>query len=347
MGEGDQGGRHYAGAVRRERSGGPIARSLIVWGVAAVSALCAPSSRSQTEAYPARPVRVIVGLAPGGATDIQARLFAQKLSEAFARPFVVENRAGAGGTIAYALVAKSPPDGYTLVAAASGFSSTPLFYPKLPYDPFKDFGAVSLLVQAPFLLLVHPSVPAKSARDLIALARARPGLIDFGSAGHGTSTGMALDMFRIMARVKITHVPYKGIGQALVDTLAGQVHGYFGNPLSSLVYVKAGRLRALAVTSAARSRVLPDLPTVAESGVPGYESTTWHGWLAPAATPPAVIGRLNGELAKSARAPDLADKLSADGAEPVGSTPEHFARLLAVEAERWRKIVKETGIDTR
>jgi len=330
---------------RKERL--DIARALIVCGVLAMSALCATPSRSQTETYPARPVRVIVGLAPGGATDIQARLFAQKLTESMGRPFVVENRAGAGGTIAYAIVAKSPPDGYTLVAAASGFSSTPLFYPKLPYDPFKDFVPVSLLVQAPFLLLVHPSVPAKSVRDLVSLAHARPGMIDFGSAGHGTSTGMALDLFRIMARAKITHVPYKGIGQALVDTLAGQVHGYFGNPLSSLVYAKAGRLRALAVTSATRSRVLPDLPTVAESGVPGYESTTWHGWLAPAATPPAVISRLNAELAKNARAPDLADKLSSDGAEPLGSTPEHFARQLVIEADRWRKVVTETGIATR
>ena len=314
------------------------------FAITLLAAAFLPATALAQDSYPARPVRVIVGLAPGGATDIQARLFAQKLTEAFGRPFVVENRAGAGGTIAYAQVAKSPPDGHTLVAAASGFSSTPLFYPKLPYDPFKDFAPVGLLAQAPFLLLVHPSVPAKSVRELIALSQARPGAIDFGSAGYGTSTGMALDMFRIMARAKITHVPYKGIGQALVDTLAGQVHGYFGNPLSSLAYAKAGRLRALAVTSAARSRVLPDLPTVAESGVPGYESTTWHGWLAPAATPAAVIQRLNAELARSARASDLADKLSADGAEPVGSTPEHFARLLATEAERWRKVVAETGL---
>jgi tripartite-type tricarboxylate transporter receptor subunit TctC len=324
-----------------------IARMLALLGAASAWVLWSHSGRAQTDAYPARPVRVIVGLAPGGATDIQARLFAQKLTESTGRPFVVENRAGAGGTIAYAQVAKSPPDGYTLVAAASGFSSTPLFYPKLAYDPFKDFAPVSLLVQAPFLLLVHPSVPAKSVRELIALTQARPGMVDFGSAGHGTSTGMALDLFRIMARAKITHVPYKGIGQALVDTLAGQVHGYFGNPLSSLVYAKAGRLRALAVTSATRSRVLPELPTVAESGVPGYEAATWHGWLAPGATPATVIGRLNTELAKATRAPDLAEKLSADGAEPVGTTPEQFARHLVVEADRWRKVVGETGMTAR
>jgi tripartite-type tricarboxylate transporter receptor subunit TctC len=319
-----------------------------IYPIAVAAALCAGSAYSQTvetrEAYPVRPVRVVVGLAPGGATDIQARLFAQKLTEGMGRPFVVENRAGAGGTIAYALVAKSAPDGYTLIAAASGFSSTPLFYQKLPYDPFKDFAPVSLLVQAPFLLLVHPSVPAKSARELVALAHARPGTVDFGSAGHGTSTGLALELFRIMARVKITHVPYKGIGQALVDVLAGQVHGLFGNPLSSLPYVKAGRLRALAVTTTVRSAVLPELPTVSESGVPGYESATWHGWLAPAATPATVVNRLNAELAKIARASDLAAKLAADGGEPVGSTPGEFARLLVTELERWRKVVKETGM---
>jgi tripartite-type tricarboxylate transporter receptor subunit TctC len=289
-------------------------------------------------------VRVVVGLAPGGATDIQARLFAQKLTESMGRPFVVENRAGAGGTIAYALVAKSPPDGHTLIAAASGFSSTPLFYSNLPYDPFKDFAAVSLLVRAPFLLLVHPSVPAKSARELVALARARPDTVDFGSAGHGTSTALALEMFRLKANVKITHIPYKGIGQALVDVLAGQVHGLFGNPLSSLGYVKASKLRALAVTTAARSPVLPDLPTVAESGVPGYESSTWHGWLAPGGTPAAVVSRLHAELARIARNSDLANKLAADGGEPVGSSPEEFARHLVAELERWREVVKQTGV---
>jgi tripartite-type tricarboxylate transporter receptor subunit TctC len=321
-----------------------IARALIVCGVLAVSALCATPSRSQTETYPVRPVRVIVGLAPGGATDIQARLFAQKLTESMGRPFVVENRAGAGGTIAYALVAKSPPDGYTLVAAASGFSSTPLFYPKLPYDPFKDFAPVSLLVQAPFLLLVHPSVPAKSVRELVSLAHARPGMIDFGSAGHGTSTGMALDLFRIMARAKITHVPYKGIGQALVDTLAGQVHGYFGNPLSSLVYAKAGRLRALAVTSAARSRVLPDLPTVAESGVPGYVAVIHYGLVAPAGTPRPIVERLNAELNIALKSDDVRARIADEGGEPLAGTPEQQAADIDAEETKWGAVVRKLGL---
>jgi tripartite-type tricarboxylate transporter receptor subunit TctC len=308
--------------------------------------LGAVAAHAQPDAFPSRPVRVVVGLAPGGATDIQARLFAQKLTESLGRPFVVENRAGAGGTIAYGIVAKSPADGYTLVAAAGGFSTTPLFYSNLQYDPLKSFAPLSLLVQSPFLLMVHPSLPVKSVKELVALARARPASIDFGSAGHGTSTGLALDLFTHMAGVKITHVPYRGIGPVLVDVLAGQVHGLFGNPLSSLVYVKAGRLRALAVSSAKRAAVLPELPTVAEAGVADYESITWHGWLAPAGTPATVVGRLNGELMKAARATDLAGKLAADGGEPVGSTPAEFAQHIAAELARWRKVVRKTGVPT-
>jgi tripartite-type tricarboxylate transporter receptor subunit TctC len=295
--------------------------------------------------YPAKSVRIIVGLAPGGATDIQARLFAQKLTESFGRSFVVENRAGAGGTIAYTQVAKSAPDGYTLLAVASGYSITPAMYPKLAYDPVKDYAPISLLVQAPFLLLTHPSVPAKSVKDLVALARAKPGALDFASAGQGTSTGLALELFRTMANVRITHVPYKGTGHALFDTVAGQVQAMFANILSGLPYVKAGRLRALAVTSAKRSLVMPELPTVTESGVPGYEAITWHGWLAPAGTPAAIVNRLNAELVKSTRAPDVAERLAADGGEPIGSTPEQFTQLLIAEIARWRKLVKDTGLN--
>src|SRR5687768_3415946 len=239
------------------------------------------------DGYPVKPVRLVIGLAPGGATDIQARLFAQKLSESTGRTFIVENRAGAGGTIAYAQVAKSPPDGYTLMGISSGYTITPSIYSKLPYDPLKDFTPVSLVVQAPFLLLVHPSLPVKSVKDLLALARAKPGGLDAASAGQGSSTHMAFELFRTMASVKITHIPYKGTGPALVDAVAGQVHMLFGNVLSSLVHAKSGRLRALAVTTAARSKVLPDLPTINESGVPGYENSTWFGVIVPAGTPPA------------------------------------------------------------
>jgi tripartite-type tricarboxylate transporter receptor subunit TctC len=303
-----------------------------------------PAGAPAQDAYPSRPVRVVVGLAPGGGTDIQARMFAQKLSESFNRPFVVENRAGAGGTVAYAQVAKSSPDGYTLLGVTSGYTITPAVYTKLPYDPIKDFAPISLVAQAPFLLVVHPSLPVKSVKELLALARIRPGVLDCGSAGLGSSTHMAFELFRTAAGVKITHIPYKGTGPALVDIMAGQVHMLFGNVLSTLTYVKAGRLRALAVTTATRSTVLPDLPTIAESGLPGYENSTWHGWLAPAGTPPAILNRLNAELVRSAKAPDLQEKLAADGGEGIGSTPEQFGRHLVAEIARWRKVVKDAGV---
>jgi tripartite-type tricarboxylate transporter receptor subunit TctC len=286
----------------------------------------------------------VVGLAPGGATDIQTRLFAQKLSETLGRSFVVENRSGAGGTVAYTQVAKSPADGYTLLGVAGGYTITPFVYSKLSYDPVRDFAPISLVVQAPFVLLTHPSLPVKSVKDLLALARAKPGALDCASAGYGTSTHMAFELFKALAVVRITHVPYKGTGQALVDAMSGQVHMLFGNVLSSLPHARAGRLRALAVTTSKRSTVRPDLPTIAEAGVPGYENSTWHGWLAPAGTPAAVIGRLNAELVKASRSPDVVDRLAPDGGEPVGSTAEQFARFIDADLARWSKLVKEAGI---
>jgi tripartite-type tricarboxylate transporter receptor subunit TctC len=305
---------------------------------------CTAHAQVAAEAYPARPVRVVVGLSPGGGTDLQARLFAQKLSENLGRPFVVENRTGAGGTVAYALVAKSAPDGYTLLGVTSGFTITPAVYGKLPYDPLKDFAPVSLVVQAPFLLLTHPSLPVKSVRDLLALARAKPGTLDCGTAGYGSSTHMAFELFRVTAGVRITAIPYKGTGPALVDGMSGQVHMLFGNVLSTLAHVKSGKLRALAVTTEKRSAVLPDLPTIAEAGVPGYEDSTWFGFLAPAGTPPAVVARLNAELVKISRSPEMVERLTPDGGEPVGNSPGEFTRHIAAEVARWRKVVRDAGI---
>ena len=315
--------------------------------VAGAIALLSPGAvfaQGAGDAYPAKPVRVVVGLAPGGGTDIQARLFAQKLTEGFNRPFVVENRPGAGGTLAYAQVAKSLPDGHTLLGVTSGYTITPTVYAKLPYDPIKDFAPIALVSQAPFLLVVHPSLPLKSVSDLLALARKNPGRLDCASAGRGSSTHMAFELFRTLSGVTITHVPYKGTAPALVDVMAGQVHMLFGNILSTLSHVNSGRLRALAVTTARRSGALPELPTIAESGVPGYENSTWHGWLAPAGTPPAILHRLNAELVKSARAPDVAARLEPDGGEAVGSTPEAFAQHIAMEIARWRKVVRDAGV---
>ena len=319
-------------------------RLVLPLAVAATALPGAAFAQGATDAYPVRPVRVIVGLAPGGATDIQTRLFAQKLSDSLGRPFVVENRTGAGGTVAYAHVARSAPDGYTLLGVAGGYTITPVVYSKLAYDPVKDFAPISLVAQAPFLLLTHPSLPVKSVTDLLALARAKPGALDCASAGHGTSTHMAFELFKALTGVKITHVPYKGTGQALVDAMSGQVHMLFGNVLSSLPHARAGRLRALAVTTARRSAVLPDLPTIAEAGVPGYENSTWHGWLAPAGIPPAILNRLNAELVRSTRSPDVVERLAPDGGEPVGGTPEQFSRHIAEELARWGKLVREAGI---
>jgi tripartite-type tricarboxylate transporter receptor subunit TctC len=309
----------------------------LAWSSAAIA-------QGTFEAYPVRPVRVVVGLAPGGATDIQTRLIAQKLSDHLGRPFIVDNRTGAGGTAAYAFVAKSPADGYTLLGVASGYAITPAVFSRLSYDPLKDFAPISLAIEAPILLLVHPAVPAKNVKELIALAQARPNALDFGSAGHGTSTHMAMELFKSMAGVRLVHVPYKGTGQALADLLAGQIPVLFGNILSCVPYVKAGRLRALAVTSSKRSPAMPELPSIAEAGVPGYNMTTWHGWLAPAGTPTLIVQRLSSEIAKVVKGPEIMEKMSADGGEAVGSTPEQFTRYLVAEIARWRKVVKETGV---
>jgi tripartite-type tricarboxylate transporter receptor subunit TctC len=294
--------------------------------------------------YPARPVRVIVGLSPGGGTDVQARLIAQRMSENLHRPFVVENRTGAGGTLAYGSVAKSPPDGYTLLAVAAGYTITPAFYAKLAYDPVKDLAPISLVLQTPLLLAVHPALPVKNVRDLIALAKAKPGSLDGSSAGHGTTPHLALELFNSLAHVKIVHVPYKGSGQAMIDLIAGQVQLGFANIMGALPHVRAGKLKGLAVTSGKRSAALPEIPTIAESGVPGYEASSWHGWLGPAGTPEAIINKLATELATAIKSHELAERLTDDGGELVGSSPEAFQCMLVAEIARWRRVVKDARI---
>lgn len=314
--------------------------------IACAAVWSAPSgAQSNTAAdYPSRPVRVVVGLSPGGGTDVQARLIAQKMSESLRRPFVVENRTGAGGTVAYGSVAKSPPDGYTLLAVAAGYTITPAFYPKLAYDPIKDLAPISLIVQTPLLLSVHPALPVKNVRDLIALAKARPGSLDGSSAGHGTTPHLALELFNSLAQVKIAHVPYKGSGQAMVDLIAGQVQLGFANIMGALPHARAGKLRGLGVTSSKRSAALPDIPTIAESGVQGYEASSWHGWLAPAGTPEPIVNKLATELAAAIKSRELAERLTDDGGELIGSSPERFQQMLVAEIARWRKVVKEAGV---
>ncbi|MBI3939077.1 MAG: tripartite tricarboxylate transporter substrate binding protein [Betaproteobacteria bacterium] len=302
------------------------------------------ASAGAGQAYPAKPVRIIVELAPGGATDIVARMVAQKLSDSLGRPFVIENRPGAGGSLASALVAKSPPDGYTLLAVSAAYSISPALYPNLSFDPVRDLAPVSRLAESPFLLVAHPSLPVKTVRELIALAKARPGVLNFASAGNGSSGHLTAELFRSMAGIAMTHVPYKGAGPALVEVAAGQVDLMFANILSSSPYVKSGRLRALGVTSAKRSAIIPELPTISESGVRGYEVTSWYGLLAPAGTPVAIVNKLNGEITAIMRTPELQQWFARGGAEPVVGTPEQFGRHIDREIARWRKVVKTAGV---
>lgn len=297
--------------------------------------------------YPERPVRLVVPFATGGGSDILARLIGQRLSQNWGQQVVVDNRVGAGGNIGMELAAKAAPDGYTLLLGYIGtIAFNPSLYATVPYDPVKDFAPVTQLVSQPALLLIHPSLPAKSVKELIALARAKPGELNYASAGTGTPPHLNAELFKSMARVSITHVPYKGGigGQILTDLLSGRVQVYFVNMLAGIPHVRSGKLRPLAVTALQRSPVLPDIPTLSEAGVPGYEAVAWYGIFVPAGTSKEVIGRLNSEIGKILAAPDIRDRLASEGAEPVGSTPEQFAAFIAGEISKWAKIIKEAGI---
>ena len=302
------------------------------------------SAHAQSPAWPAKPVRVLLGFAPGGATDIVARLFAAKLSESLGRSFVVENRPGGGGVTATMLVIKSPADGYTLLAVSGTYAITPVISKALPYDPLKDLTPISLVNEAPFLVVVHPALPVRNLRELVALAKAQPGKLDYASAGQGSNVQLAVELMSHMAGIKMNHVPYKGTGQALIDLMAGQVQLTVANILSGLPYAKSGRMRGLAVTSERRVKAAPDIPTVSESGVPGYVVTSWNGWLAPAATPPDIQAKLNAELVKAAKLPDIGERMASDGGEPLGTTPEQFRQHLVNEIARWRKVVQVANI---
>jgi tripartite-type tricarboxylate transporter receptor subunit TctC len=293
--------------------------------------------------YPAKPVRVIVASAAGGPSDIQSRLLAQKLGESLKRQFVVENRPGAGGTIGYGVAAKAAPDGYTLLSVVPTLTFSPALQRDLPFDPIKDFTPISLVGRAPYIVAVHPTLPVRTMKDLIALAKAKPNALAMGQT-NGSPNHLAAVYFLSAADVKIRVIPYKAFGQALIDAMAGEVQVVFGSPLNTLPHVRSGKLRALAVSSARRAAILPQLPTVAESGVPGYEVSGWYGWVAPTGTATAIIDLLSRELARTVKLPDVANTLAEDGAEPVGSTPAEFRQLIAEEVPRWLKIVKASGM---
>ena len=293
--------------------------------------------------YPAKTVRVIASASPGGGADLTARMFAQKLSENLKQQFVVDNRPGAGDTIGTGLTAKSPPDGYTLMLAAPSFTIAAALYPEFTVDPIKDFTPISLSTKAPVLLVVHPALPVKSAKELIALARSKPGMLNAGIT-NGAIGHLACAYFVSAANIKLTFIPYKSAPQLLTDAMAGQIPMHFVNALSAMPHVKSGRLRALAVTTAERSSALSEVPTIAESGVAGYDVSVWFGWVAPAGTPAAIVAKLNTELARAIKSPEVTRKIASDGAEIVSSTPEQFAQHIAVEVPRWRKVVKELNM---
>lgn len=307
-------------------------------------ALALAACNVQAQAYPTKPIRLIIPFAPGGGNDVLGRLIGGKLSELIGQQVVIDNRAGAGGTIGAELAAKAAPDGYTLVIGHIGtLAVNPTLYRRLPYDPLKDFQPVSLFAKVANMMVVHPSLPAKSVKELIALAKAKPGVLVYGSGGNGGAGHLATEYFKLLAKVDIRHIPYKGTGPALIDLLAGQTQLIFAGIPGTVPHVRAGKLRPLAVSTSARLAIFPDVPTVAET-VPGYEATQWYGVLAPAGTPAAVVSRLNKEIARALKDPQLEERLVASGSEPLPSTPEAFSAFIKSEISRWEPVIKAAGI---
>jgi tripartite-type tricarboxylate transporter receptor subunit TctC len=312
------------------------------WALALVMACIAPSAFAQV--YPNHTIRLVVPFPAGGTTDILARDVAKKLTDTLGQPVVVDNRAGAAGNIGADIVAKAAPDGYTLLMGTVGTHAiNPSLYAKMPYDHVKDFVPIVLVAGVPNVLVVNPSVPINSVADLIKLAKTKPGTINFASSGSGTSIHLSGELFKTMAGVDMTHVPYKGSSPALVDLMGGQVQIMFDNLPSSLALIKSGKLRAIAVTSQKRAPVLPDVPTVAESGLPGFEASSWFGILAPAGTPAPIVAKLNAEVNKWLQSPEAKEQLLAQGAEPAGGPPEQFVAHIRAESDKWAKVVKASG----
>jgi tripartite-type tricarboxylate transporter receptor subunit TctC len=310
---------------------------LAIAGMMAMGLACA-------QHYPTRSIRLVVPSSPGGGTDISARIIAPKLSDYLGQQVVVDNRPGAGTMIGGEIVSRAAPDGYTLLMGVSTLAINPAMYKKMPYDALRDFAPISQAVSLPNVIVSHPSVPAKNVKELVALAKSRPGQLAFASAGVGTSPHLSMELFLVMAGLKMMHVPYKGSGPGAVDTVAGHVALMAPNMLTALPYVRSGRLRAFGVTSARRSAGADDIPTIAEAGVPGYEAVQWYGMLAPAGTPRPIIDRLHAEVAKALQQRDVREKLSTDGAEAVGNTPEQFGAYIKAETDKWAKVVKAAGI---
>jgi len=317
-------------------------RAAVSVGIAAIVFVC--PAQAQAQGYPSRPVRVVVPFAPGGPNDIIVRLVAQKLAESMGQPFLVENRAGAGGNIGTDYVAKSAPDGYTLLSVGPGSLIINPLMGKVAYDTQRDFAPVTLMARAPNALVAHPSLPARSVKELIALARAQPGAINYGSGGNGSTPHLSAALFAAMAGVTLTHVPYKGTAPATADLVGGQVQIAFLGIPAVLPHAKSGKLRVLAVTGLRRSPELPDVPTVDESGVPGYEVNPWYGLLAPAGTPREIVARLAADTTQIVRTADMRETLAAQGAEAAGGTPEEYSAVIRADAATWARVIEHAGL---
>ncbi len=313
-----------------------VAANTVFAGIA--SAAIAPGD------FPHKPIRVVVPQPPGASTDLVARLVAQKLSEALRQPVIVENRPGAGSIIGTELVAKATPDGYTLLVVASSITINPSLHPNLSFNPLRDLTPITQLSAFPNLLTVHPALPVKTVADLIVLAKAQPDRLNYGSSGTGTGTHLSAELFKYMTGVTMVHIPFKGGGQAVTALIGGQVQLNFATIPSVLPHVRSGKLRAIAVTTSQRSPAIPEVPTITESGVPGYDHAPWNGMLAPSRTPAGIIARLNTEAAKAMHSPELRIALSTEGAEPVGNSPLAFGAILREETAKWAKVIKAAGI---
>ena len=324
--------------IRRCAIGAPYRRAALA---AVVLCLCAFGAAAQT--YPSRPIRFIVPFPPGGGNDIVARIIAVRLSEGLGQQLVIDNRGGAGGTVGTDLTAKAPPDGHTLLLNNISLAVNHTLFKKLPYDTLSDLAAVSLIGRQPNMVVVHPGVSAKSMRELLDLARAKPGELNYGSGGIGTASHLATEMLKLMTQVNLVHVPYKGLGPALTDLIGGRVQIIVSTMASALPHMKSGKLRPLAVTTAKRSSFFPEVPTMNEAGVKGYEFSTWYGLLAPARTPKAIVDRLNAETRSALGSAPVKQQFTTQGLEVEGSTPQEFAAYLRSEVDKWAKVVKASG----
>lgn len=307
-------------------------------------AVAAAAATAQAQSFPAKPVRLIVPFAPGGSTDIVARVLGTELNRMWGQPVLVDNRAGGSTVIGTEIVAKAPPDGHTLLVTPAPFTIVPSLAAKLPYDPQKDFEPITLINTTPLVVVVHPAVPARNIKDLVALAKSKPGALNYGSSGSGGSNHLAGELFNAMAGVKMVHVPYKGNAPALQDLVGGHVDAVFNGLTSALPLIKGGKLRALGMTSLKRSPALPEVPTLDEQGLKGFLAVAWNGLTAPAKTPKSIVDKINADVLKVVRAPELVEKLKAEGSDPVGSSVDAYAKFLRDEIAKWNKVIRAANI---